>query len=88
MGIHFESFCYNDFIILLEKDLSFRNDDDIHLQICSTCRTVKDRLDAGQDGCRTYQIQDKSDAGQDGCRTRWMQDRTDAVRVQDGCRTG
>ena len=58
----------------------------------------QDRSDAGQDECRTGQMQDKTNAGQDKCRIRPMQDRTDRCRtggmqystdaVQDGCWTG
>ena len=47
---------------------------------------MQDRTVAGQDGCRTGQMQYSTDAGKDRCRTRRMKDKTDAVQYI--CRTG
>ena len=53
---------------------------------------MQDWMEAGQDGCRTGQIQDRTDAGQAGyvglirCRTEHIKLRTDAGQVK--CRTG
>ena len=46
---------------------------------------MQDRTVAGQDGCRTGQMQYSTDAGKDRCRTRRMKDKTDAVQYI--CRT-
>ena len=88
--IHFKSICYNDSIVLVEKD-----SENLYVWRRHSSSNLQYRTDAGQAGCRTGQMQDSTDAEQircvtgrmqDGSRKCQMQDRSD--KGQDGCRTG
>ena len=88
MRIHLKSICYNDSIVLVEKD-----SENLYIWRRHSSSNLQYRTDAGQDRCRTDQMQDRLDTGQDGCstcRTGKMQDRMDTehvwcstVRMQD-----
>ena len=54
MRIYFERISYNGNIILVEKTQKIIS--------VKTTFIIKSQMDAGQDGCRTDQMQDRSDA--------------------------